>query len=198
MKSKIWHLSDDVWAGIKHLTFRSTLRLQENNPFIHRLGSLRDNKIPFLFTVQVFNQINLTLWCFQLQLPVEWGPSSMQVKGRRTFNPQEVTEQEYSNWRKLLQVFEAIINLWEESFKFFEGANFGALKRFRRVNWTGMKYAKEEVLSWGAATGGRFGKSEEERSLDQGAGGKTHPSTLEWRNPVVSTVMRRWGNDLGG
>jgi len=61
----------------------STSRLQGNNCFhlqtVCELESLQGNKISLLFTPQVFNQINLTLWGFRLQPLLERGPDSMQV-----------------------------------------------------------------------------------------------------------------------
>lgn len=76
----------------------------------------------------------------------EFNASYCQAKGRGTFNPQEVTEQERSNRRTLPQVFEAVINLRErrESFK---GANFGVLKHFRRANRAEMVHAREKAVS---------------------------------------------------
>lgn len=53
----------------------STSGLQGNNRFhlqtVRELESLQGNKISLLLTLQVFNQINLTLWGFRLQPPLE-------------------------------------------------------------------------------------------------------------------------------
>lgn len=62
----------------------------------------------------------------------------------------------------------------------------------------GMEYAKEETLPQSAVTGGRFGKSGEERSSPGGDSGKPLPVPWSEGAQQTSAVMGRRGNDSTG